>query len=130
MSAATHEAAPPPGSEFVGDWDDLGSPDGAWRSITGLRRGIDRYYIGSSPVGPHFVEATGIQEADGRVVDACIRAEIDAWNLNRHDDWATELSPADARSKAAELRAVIAELTVLAEAFDAAADEVDGWVGR
>lgn len=126
-TATAPDIDPPAGAATVEEWDDLGSPDGAWRTIAGQRRGVDRYYIGSSAVGPHYVEAHGIQEEDGRVTDACVRAEIYAWNLNRHEDWATELSPEQARKKAAELRSTVAELTALADAFDSAASEVEGW---
>lgn len=122
------DVAPPVGAVTVDDWCDLGCSEGPWREVIGERRGIDLYYVGNSAVGPHYVEAHGIQEADGRVSEECVRAQIDAWNLNRYENWDTMLTPADARQNAVELRAVIAELSVLANAFDTAADEVDGWV--
>lgn len=119
--------APPEGAVVLDDWCDLDCSEGAWREIAGQRRGTDRYYVGNSPVGPHYVQAHGIQEANGWVAEQCVRAQIDAWNLHLHEDWDTMLTPAEARQKAAELRAVIAELSVLADAFDTAASEVEQW---
>lgn len=124
---APPNVAPPAGAIEVDHWCDLGCSLGGWRTITGQRRGVDRYYVGDSSVGPHYVEAHGIQEEDGRVTEGCVRAQVDAWNLNRYENWDAMLSPADARQKAAELRSTIAELTVLADAFDAAAGEVERW---
>lgn len=117
----------PEGAETVYEWSDIGAPSGPWRQFSGPRRSVERYYIGSSPVGPHFVEAHGIQNADGSLDEVCIRAQVDVWDMDRHDNWDTELTPDDARRKAREIRGHIATLTMLATAFEAAAAEVDQW---
>lgn len=130
MMPANHipDIAAPAGAAEVTEWCDLDHPEDTYRCITGERRGVGRTYIGSSPVGPHFVEAHAIQESGGRVVEACVRAQVDAWNLNRYNDWDTELTPSDARAKADSMRADAKTLLLLADAFSAAAADVERWV--
>lgn len=57
-----------------------------------------------------------------------MRAQVDAWNLNRYNDWDTELTPSDARAKADSMRADAKTLLLLADAFSAAAADVERWV--
>jgi hypothetical protein len=122
--------AEPVGAQEVSEWIDLDHPYEAHRLFRGPRRGVDRYYVGDSPVGPNYVEAHGLQEFDGRLTDVCVRAQIDVWDLGHHEYWDDMLTPDEARSKASELRSQATNLTQLAEAFEAAADEVDGWAAR
>ena len=111
--------AAPVGAADIGDWYDLDHPEDTYRAISSERQGT----------GPHYVQALAIQESDGTVVEASIHAEINV-HCHYHADWATDLSPEQARAKAAELRATIAQMGVLADAFDAAAHTVDNWTGE
>lgn len=59
MSTETHrlpDVTPPAGAVVVEEWCDLGCSEGPWRTVVGQRRGTDPYYVGDSPVGPHYVE--------------------------------------------------------------------------
>lgn len=117
----------PAGAAEVTDWCDLDIPDDAFRSFTGPRRGVDRTCIGNSPNGPHYVEAAGSQDARGQLFDLAVHAQIDLWSMNRHEHYDATLTPEQARKRGAELRADAATLIRLADAFEAAAGEVERW---
>lgn len=117
----------PPGVVEATEWCDLNHPADAFRSFTGQRRGVPGKLVGNSPDGPHYVESAGSQDACGSLFDLAVHAQIDIWNMNRHEDYDTLLTAAEARSRAVELRADAAKLMCLAEAFEAAAAEVDQW---
>jgi hypothetical protein len=122
--------AVPPGVAELTEWCDLHThPEDAFRSFTGPRRGIDRKFIGTSPNGPHYVEAAGSQDISGGLFDLGVHAQINLWGMNRHQDYDTMLTAPEARRCAIELRSDAATLTRLAEAFEAAASEVDHWDG-
>lgn len=102
-------------------------PDDTYRCIMGERREVGLTYVDGSPVGPHYVEAHAVQEADGSVVEACVRAQVNAWNLNRYADWDTMLTPEKAREQADSCRADAQTLLILAEAYSKAAADVERW---
>lgn len=123
---------PPPHAIEVGEWVDLDRhpTERTWRPFTGQRRGVQRYSVQGTPSGPHFVEASACQEADGRLTEVCVRAEINAWDLSFFDCWDSQRTPEQARSRAKVLRRNSQIYTLLADAFDAAAADAERWSTR
>lgn len=110
----------PAGAVEVTEWCDLEHPGDTFRTFNGGKRGG----------GPNFVAAYGVQEPDGSISELCVRAEVRQFFICHHEYWDTILSAVEARAKADQLRQEASNLTRLAEAFELAADEVDGWAKR
>lgn len=123
MSTTTNpfpDVETPVGAAEVSEWCDLNYPGDEFRCITGEQHAV----------GPHFVEAHAVQEPTGRVVEACVRAQVDIWDMNHYHHYDTMLSPDAARSKADALRADAVRLLKLADAFDHSAGDVERWSGQ
>lgn len=126
----TPDVPTPTGVAAITEWCDPDHPEEAFRSLTGPRRGTERTYIGGSARGPHYVEAAGSQDSSGQLFDLAVHAQIDLWGMNRYESYDTMLTAEDARDRAAQLRDDAALLTRLADAFELAADDLDGWGNR
>ncbi|OFJ55188.1 hypothetical protein [Mycolicibacterium grossiae] len=104
------------------EWCDVGTEDGAWRTIRGERRGKTRHY----GYEESFAEATCIQNEDGSVEWQRVITHLDVHiDFDHHEDH--QLLPDEARLLAAKVQAAAAELTALALALQLAANEVEVW---
>ena len=110
---------PPAGAHEVTEWVDVGTPD-LHRTFSGPRR----------EAKGNYVEAYGLQNPDGSLDELAVRADIDVWQHRFHQHWDNGLSPLEARRLADELDAAVGELSALASALRASANEVDGWAAR
>lgn len=124
MTTTTHAVPdhPIPAGGHATEWVDLNHPGDGFRSVVSQGHVVD---------GEHFVQAHVVQESsDGSLVEPCIRAQVDLWDMNVYNHWDNMLTPEQARQQAAELRASAEKLTRLAVGFEAAADAIDGWMNR
>jgi hypothetical protein len=102
VTTATNQSpdiAPPTGAHDVSDWTDVGTPD-MYRTFTGPRR----------EVRDNYVEAYGLQNADGSLEFLEVRASLDVWEHNVHHYWDNALPPLDARPLADRIDVAAAEL--------------------
>ena len=113
------DVRPPAGAHEVAEWVDVDTPD-VHRTFSGPRR----------EAKGNYVEAYGLQNPDGSLEELAVRASIDVWQHSFRQHWDNGLSPLGARRLADELDAAVGELSALASALRAAANEVDGWAAR
>lgn len=111
---------PPAGAQEVSEWVDLEHGADGYRSIIGAHHIYDR---------DTYVQTTVVQNVDGGLEEACVRAQTDPWlNIDLpecHPD--NELPPAAARRIAESYRQSAQRILALAAAFEAAADLAEKW---